>query len=64
MKSRSNSSNKAEVQMFEQNCNRDYIYSSLEMSCELFYTLCLQRLCYKSTEKLFKKRSSKTQICF
>ena len=47
MKSRSNNCNKAEKQIFE---SKSVIkHSSLETVCDL----CLQRLSYKSTEKLF-----------
>ena len=51
MKPRSNSSNKAKKQVFEDKIAINY--SSLETSCDL----CLKRLSYKSTEKLFKKKT-------
>ena len=53
IKSRSNSSNKAEKQMFE--AKTVINYSSLKTSCDL----CLQRLSYKSTEKVLKKTKLK-----
>ena len=49
MKSRSNHSTKAEKQIFE--AETVINYSSLKTSCDL----CLQRLSYKSIEKLFEK---------
>ena len=49
MKSPSNNSNKAEMQIFE--TKSVIIYSSLETGCDL----CLRRLSNKSTEKLIKK---------
>ena len=49
MKSRSNHSNKAEKPMFE--AETVINYSSLKTGCDL----CLQRLSYKSIEKLFEK---------
>ena len=52
MKSRSNSINNAEKQLFES--ETVIKYSLLEMVCDL----CLQRLSYKSTEKLFKKNKA------
>ena len=59
MKSRSNNSNKAENPMFEAKTVMNY--SSMETGCEL----CLQRLRYKSTEKLFKKtKAQKPKIVF
>ena len=59
MESRSNNSNKAEKQMFE--AKTVINYSSHEKGCDL----CLQRLSYKSTEKLLKKdKAQKPEIIF
>ena len=52
MKSRSNNSNKAEQKKFEAETVMNH--SSLEMGLDM----CLQRLSYKSTEKLFKKNNA------
>ena len=51
MKSRSNSSNKAEKQVCEVKTVIKIKYSSLKTGCDL----CLERLSYKTTKKLFKK---------
>ena len=57
MKSCGYNSNKAEKQMFEAKTVKRC--SSLETGCDL----CLQRLSYKSIEKLFKKyKAQKTKI--
>ena len=53
MRPRSNSSNKAGKRIIEAKTVRNY--SSPEMGCDL----CLLRLSYKSTEKLFKKAETK-----
>ena len=58
MKSRSNSNNKAEKQMFE--------YKAVEKNKLLLSgnRLCLQRLSYKSTEELIKKEEAQKLIYF
>ena len=59
MKSRSNNSNKAEKKMFEAKTVINYI--SLETGCDL----CLQRLSYNLTGKIFKKnKAQKPKIIF
>ena len=51
IKPHDNSSNQAKRQMFEAKTVKNLNYSSLEAGCDL----CLQRLRYQSTEKLYKK---------
>ena len=58
MKSRSESSNKAGKQIIE--AKTVINYSSMEMGRDL----CLQRLSYKSTEKLFKVEAQKPEYIF